>query len=749
MGAPFEIFSPFTEAYLDEIKYTQSADVLYLVHPKMRPYKLIRGPDSYSWAFATIDFQDGPYYAINTAAVTFTPSATMGNITVTVGPSWGIAATSNVGGLVKCQVFSHGWLTGQPVYISGATGSLEINGSWTITVIDKDYFILNASTYINAYTGGGTVKPAGFSVSGVPVFFEGACQIVGLGERIQVSVRMEHASTWGWAYVNQNTAYTGTLKMDVQGTLGGVGATKSWAWGVISPRIVNGPTTGPSCVSFHEDRLALAGYEIVPQRVDLSNSSDYENFSPTKPDGTVVASNALSFNLNANDVNAIQWLNSDERGLLGGSVSAEWIIRPSTQSEAMSPTNISAKRSSKWGSSSTDAVKVGRGTIYVQRGSRKVRELTYSFDIDGYRATDVTELAEHITGSGVSEIQHCALPISIAWLIRNEGALIGMVYDRDFSQLRVGWHQHVLGGQSDAAGSPPIVESIAAVPSPDGTQDDLWMIVKRYINGSTVRTVEYLTRIFESIDTQNKAFFVDCGLTYDNPISISAITTGNPMSVTATAHGLTTGKQVRIDDALGLVKAGVSLVNGNTFTVTVIDVNTFTLNGSNGTGATSYVSGGYARKLITTLSGLTHLKNEIVSVLADGVPIGTKTVDNTGAITLATPAGTVSVGYSYNSDAKLLRLEAGSRNGTALGKTRRTHRVGIMVDRAMGLTIGPSFDLMDDVEVTNTTTLTSDIGSQTVDFNYDFNNNVCLRVTKPVPCMVLAVMPMQETQDRA
>lgn len=59
------------------------------------------------------------------------------------------------------------------------------------------------------------------------------------------------------------------------------------------------------------------------------------------------------------------------------------------------------------------------------------------------------------------------------------------------------------------------VESLVCVPSPDNDRDDLWMIVRRTINGATKRYVEYMAAEYEDGDDQEDAFYVDCGLTYD------------------------------------------------------------------------------------------------------------------------------------------------------------------------------------------------------------------------------------------
>lgn len=741
-GGPYEVTTPYTD--VSRLRYTQSADVLYLVHPDHPPMKLERFGQT-NWQLVQISFIDGPYRSINTSQVTATAAATTGsNVNVTLGPQQSVENCADNGvGLIRVTITAHGWETGQPIFIGGVVGTTEANGDWIITVVDADNFDLQGSTFVNAYVSDGTLQPTG--TANPAVKFDSFA--------IGTPLRLEVGGTWGWGYV-VGYATPGVLSVNIQSAFGGTSATKSWSLGLWQQGPVN--NNYPSTVAFHEDRLGFSGTPSEPQRIDLSRTADYENFSPSEPDGSVVDSDALDFSLNANDVNLVQWLNSDEKGLLAGSVSAEWVMRPSLSAEALTPTNVSAKRSTKWGSAAINSVQVGKSTLYVQRGGRKLREFMYYFDIDGYRSTDLTELAEHITGSGVIDMTYQSIPISVVWLVRNDGALLGMTYDRDMAQLRVGWHWHFLGGQSDAAGTPPIITSVATIPNPDGTRDDVWMVVQRWINGAAVFSIEYMTKIFEDIDRQENAFFLDCGLTLNNPLSMEAATQANPIVISSTAHGLSNGNTVLIDNVVGM-----SQLNKNVYTVAAATTDTFELKDSNGNFIDSttfcpYVSGGKIWKRVTTISGLDHLKGETVAILADGANITPQVVNGSGQITLPSPAAVVSVGYDYNSDGELLRLEAGARNGTSLGKNRRTHRIGAMLHRSQGLSLGRSFTSnLDPVQFPAQETsgaapaLFSGIVSQTSDFDYDFDNQICFRASGPLPCTILAIMPMLETQDRA
>ena len=66
--------------------------------------------------------------------------------------------------------------------------------------------------------------------------------------------------------------------------------------------------------------------------------------------------------------------------------------------------------------------------------------------------------------------------------------------------------------------------------------------------------------------------------------TITAATNATPISVTSTAHGLVTGRVIKIANVGGNTAANA------TWTITVVDANTFTLDG--GTGSGGYTSGG-------------------------------------------------------------------------------------------------------------------------------------------------------------
>ena len=505
-GSPYEIATPYGASDLADLAFTQSADVLYIAHPNYAPRKLQRN-GALSWSISNISFIDGPYLSINTTATTFVASGTSGVVTITASSVTGINndtgfSAQDVGRSLRLKC-SGLWLWGT---ISAYTSSTVV--SWTVGASRGPLVVGTATAQGNAT--GGSILNATLLSSGGGYSTPPAVTIGGPG-----SGAIAYANILGGVVTSVNMSVTGTgygtgvitMTLAAPATITST-ATTFWRLGVWSP--ANGY---PRAVAFNQDRLLWAGCAQYPNRLDGSNTSDYENMAPSNVDSVVVDSNALSFSLNSTKVNVINWLMSDEWGLLAGTASGEWVIAASTQQNAVTPTNVTAKMTTAYGSTNIRPVKMGKATLFVQRTKRKVREMTYQFTLGTFQAPDISLIAEHLTKSGISQMAASLAPQPVLWMVRTDGKLIGMSYDKD--QEVLGWHQHQLGGYSDAAQTlPPIVESVAVIPSPSTDRDEVWLAVQRYVNGAVIRTVELMTKYWEDGDTLTNAVFVDCGATY-------------------------------------------------------------------------------------------------------------------------------------------------------------------------------------------------------------------------------------------
>lgn len=757
---PYEITSPYSTGFLPSIKFTQSLDVLYLVHPSFPPKKLQRF-GSTEWVISSINFLDGPYLnkGLNLSVTSVTSlihtaklnvSAATGSITLTtqIGDYAALSITAmadNGSGEARITLANADEFADRSqVFVSAATGTTGANGTWVAKKISSTQYDLLGSVFNAAYTGSGVIAPAPFKSTDV-----------GRLVRAKVSTNPQ-----GYAKI---TAYTdgAHVTATVVDTFTAAGTTADFRLGTWAD------STGyPSCVVFHDDRLFFGGSAGALQRIDGSITGDYENFAPTNLDttDTISDSNAVSFSMASNDANVVNWMTSDERGMPVGTSGGPWIVRPSILNEAITAKNISAKRVNSVGAADLQAVLAGKSSIYLELSTRKIRELSYFYDIDGFRSVDLSEIAEHLPSVGIdTELVFQSAPQPIIWCGRADGVFLGMTYDRNLDALRTGWHKHILGGYGDVAGNPPVIESFAVIPSPDGTVDDVWFVVKRYINGATVRYIEYFNKIFEDFDAPEDQFFLDCGATFDNAVNLAGVTgtisNGNPASVYSIAHGLSTGDKVRFEGVLGMLDSNENAaINTTQFTITKTDNDNFTLNGFDASSLTIWVASAttFWRKQVTTISGLTWLEGQTVSLLGDGAELSNLVVTSGTITPLSFPSGVVQIGLNYSSELQQLRLEAGAADGTSLGKNRRINEAAVMVHRSQAFEIGVNFTNMQEVivreptdDLDNAPPLFTGIKDRIqLDSNYDTDNQICFRVNKPTAFTLLGVMPQQVTYDK-
>jgi hypothetical protein len=275
----------------------------------------------------------------------------------------------------------------------------------------------------------------------------------------------------------------------------------------------------PRCVAMYEERLFFGGTDNNPQRIYGSKSGDFESQST----GSASADDAVVYTIASDDVQVIKHM-VPTLNLNVLTVSGEFILNGGNLGDAVTPTNVKVTRSSTYGSSIVKPKAIGDAVLFWQKSNRRLRELIYSVQSDSLVGNDLTLLADHVPEGGVVDMAWCEEPYRTLWCPRADGRLCGLTYDRQ--QKVVAWHLHEMGG-SFSSGSVAygygVVESVASIPAPAGDGDELWMVVKRTINGGTKRYIEYLKPFDFGTDIDD-AYFVDCGLSYDSAASSSTLT---------------------------------------------------------------------------------------------------------------------------------------------------------------------------------------------------------------------------------
>lgn len=319
-------------------------------------------------------------------------------------------------------------------------------------------------------------------------------------------VRLMHTENptiqWGAAVI---TAYSSSVSVSAR-TVDGLPfmkttATKFWRLGAF-----NGSLGYPEAVSFFEQRLVLGKGNVVYG----SKIGQYDSFSPTAADGTVTAEYGYGYDLSTDQINDVRWLSAG-RALAIGTVGADFTLETKA-SDGTVAQNVRAQRHSTFGSASVAPVKVGNTTLFVQHYGRKLRSFSYDSVSDDYIAKDLTTRAPHISQSGIKEMALQQEPVPVVWCALNNGKLCGLTYEQ--TEGVCAWARHEISGG--------FVESVACLPSAQGDRDELFLIVRRIVNGATVRYIEVMEQgLPENADDTKQAFFVDSGLSYEGESRIS------------------------------------------------------------------------------------------------------------------------------------------------------------------------------------------------------------------------------------
>ena len=112
----------------------------------------------------------------------------------------------------------------------------------------------------------------------------------------------------------------------------------------------------------------------------------------------------------------------------------------------------------------------------------------------------------------------------------------------------------------------------------------------------------------------------------------------------------------------------------------------------------------YSGVPVTSVSGLTHLIGQTVSILGDGSVVPSQVVDNTGTVQLDGAYSTVLVGLPYTAQLETLNLELPA-GGTMQGQMKKIAQVTVRVKETRGLQVGLVQAALQEVKQRSTETL--------------------------------------------
>lgn len=307
----------------------------------------------------------------------------------------------------------------------------------------------------------------------------------------------------------------------------------------------------PGAVSYFEQRRVFAGTTNKPQNLWMTRSGTESAMSYSLP---VRDDDRIAFRVASQNANTIRHVIPLSQLLLLTS-SAEWRVT-SVNSDAITPTSVSVKPQSYVGASDVQPVIVNNTLIYCAARGGHVRELAYNWQANGFITGDLSLYTPHLFDTyNIVDMAYSKAPMPIVWFVSSNGQLLGLTY---VPEQQVGaWHHH-----DTTSGA---FESCTVVA--EGDEDVLYCVVKRTINGNSVRYVERMaSRLFAK---QEDAFFVDSGLTYtgDATDTISGLDHLEGMTVSILGDGavfpqkVVTNGSITIEQPASVIHVGLPITS--------------------------------------------------------------------------------------------------------------------------------------------------------------------------------------------
>jgi hypothetical protein len=536
--------APWVADELREIRHDQSGDVVFLAHTNWQQRKIERRGDA-SWSLVVYRAEDGPFLSLPSTDLTLTPSVLSGNGTMAASRPFFTA--DHVGALFALfqegqtvtSVLGAGQEFSDAIAVTGiGTGrnfTYAITGSWQGTISQQRSFDGSNFGFVDFATN---TSNASGTVSDTPTLdnidawyrFGFASGAYSRG-RASIALTFGGGGGWGVARVVGFNSST-SVAIEVLAPFKQIKGTKTWTEGSWSDA-----QGWPSSVALFDGRLWWGGED----RFWASESDDYTAFNlDTEGDaGSIQRAVATG-----GAVNFINWMLPLQR-LVFGTDGAEATARASTFDEPLTPTNIGIKDASTQGVAAISPAKMDGRCVFVQRSGIKVYEILYSLEKQDYVSAELTKLNGSIGGDGILELAVQRQPQSYIWMVRADGQCPILIYDPN---EQVAGFIRFIAAPSIAGVAE--VESVAVLPG--DTQDNVYLSVKRTINGSTVRFIEKLAKNSEAIGSTT------------NKMADAATLTAGPVSSVTLAH---------LASETGLVAWGTNTSTGVSGPITGLSAN--------------------------------------------------------------------------------------------------------------------------------------------------------------------------------
>ena len=624
-----------------KMRYTQGADTMFLTHYSQAPMRIVRtavsGAAPAQFTFEPVAFDSSPAENVGERQnTTCTASATTGVVTLTAGAN--AFRLADVGrfyedskGRALITAFTSATQVTATVQQALNAGAQAAN-TWRLTGTPTPTTVTPASVgtlgqSINFTASSNTWKDGTFATSHVGAFIE-----INGGLALITSV-------------TSATVAVGTIYQP----LTSAAAAPSKAW-----RLLFNPFNAidgyPRACALWSQRLMFGGTAAKPTGVWASNVADYYNFAP----GTLDAA-GFQFDIAIDLYDPIEHL-SPLSDLVVYTASGQSLVRGGVE-KPITPTSITVKPQSSIGCDGPRPTRAGNDLAFIQRHGRKLRAASYDSVREQIISPDISLLAEHLTESGIVDMAYQQSPEAVLWLVRADGSLISVTYDRD--QDVIGWAKHTT--------TDGLIKTVAVCPV--NGEDRVYVGVSRQSGAGW--SVEYIDDTSD-LDYWHQATNERTGTTTFAASTVTVTDIGS--------HGYSNGDTIYTYNFVG----GTAIPDGNK-TITVTGASTFTFASATGSvGTIAYSKANAGPFSVDNQTGMTWKYR----IYPGGPWLYGGVFDITGgSVTFPIAASFYQWGYLIDCQVVTLPTELSGGEGTAQGNASSVHEIIARVLTSTGATI--------------------------------------------------------------
>lgn len=542
----YEVPNSYIESNLLNLDWEQIGDTMTFAHPDHGLYALRRISDL-QWTFNSVSLEPPIDAPANLA------------VTATAGENLECTFTNASPAVFTTPTF-HGFVdNGTTVYLDVLTGTVGSGDGYYVintTPTDSTFTLKQmdgGEAVDSSSTGTATVRFSPLSIDVTNNYFVTAVRADGVESQVSNEVEVVNNlatpgayNTLRWSAVSGAERYR--VYKALHGLAGFIGETYE--------RVFRDDNIGPDLgitPPIVDDTIGVTGYQpgvlsSFEQRRILSNVEADEQTLWFTDTGTL---DSLTYHLPLIDTDRIKAplyspLSAAVRyvvpltNLVILTESTEFVMT-TINSEALTPTSFRARPVSYVGCAKVKPQVINDRLVFCANRGGHVYEFGLKAAFEGYEPKDICLYAPHLfDGYTIVDMALQRAPVPVLWFVRSDGALLGYTFAPE--EAVGGWHIHRTNG---------FFERICA--SAEGDEDRPYFIVRRTIDGSTVRYVERLGSMLAVTDIED-AYHVDCGVTYDGTAAttISGLDHLEGEAVVANTDGLARTDMTVTDGAVSM-----------------------------------------------------------------------------------------------------------------------------------------------------------------------------------------------------